>query len=134
MGVALRNASTGAYLLAARKSGDGASYEALGFDNAQLSAAGVLDGTTPLVLDLIDNAHGGWGWVGMDNVTITGVVPEPASLAMALAAVRSCCAAAAVSDRSAVFDAGAATSRLSALGEAARRDKIDSASWTVTAH
>lgn len=86
-GVALRNSVTGAYILASHKSSNGASYESLGFTNAQLTAAGVLGNGTVMQLDLIDNFDSGWGWVAMDNVTINGV-PEPTSVAfLAIGAV-----------------------------------------------
>jgi hypothetical protein len=83
-GVGLRNVATGQYVLTDRKSGDDNVYQALDFSNAELAAAGVLDGSTSLVFDLIDAGQGGWGWVAMDSVTFNGatIVPEPASLAL----------------------------------------------------
>jgi hypothetical protein len=78
-GLALRNTATGAYLLADNKSGNGDSYQQFTFTTAQLQAAHVLGNNTTLQLDLINNFSGGWGWVGMDNVTITNATPEPSS-------------------------------------------------------
>jgi len=77
---------TGAYLLSDNKAaaGNGESYVQLGFTNAQLAAAGVLGNGTQLQLDLVNNFQGGWGWVALDNVTISGVTPEPAALTLSL--------------------------------------------------
>ncbi len=99
-GVALRDTATGAYLPSATKASNGESYVTLGFTNAQLATAGVLGNGTVLQLDLINNFNGGWGWVAMDNVQISGVTPEPASfvlfglggLGLVLAARRRRCA------------------------------------------
>ncbi len=81
-GVALRNTATGAYLLSDTKASNGESYVSLGFTNAQLASAGVLGSGTVLQLDLINNFNGGWGWVALDNVKISGVTPEPGSLVL----------------------------------------------------
>jgi hypothetical protein len=69
MGIALRNKNNGQYLLSARKSSDGDSYQKLVFTAAQLAA---LDQNATYTLDLVDACHGGWGWAAMDTVTIPG--------------------------------------------------------------
>lgn len=81
-GVALRNVTTGAYVLSERRAGNDNVYQLRDFTNAELAGAGVLGNNTPLVLDLIDTRNGGWGWLAMDTVTVNGVVPEPASFGL----------------------------------------------------
>lgn len=80
MGLGLRRVSDGAYLLYDRRSGNGQSGRAInwlevGWDATEIGAAiagDALDETYQV--DLIDTFSGGWGWIGMDDVTI---VPEP---------------------------------------------------------
>jgi uncharacterized protein (TIGR03382 family) len=71
--------------LAARKAANSATYEQLGFSSTTINANGLAG--VPMTLDLIDYKHGGWGWVGMDSVTITNIVPEPTSLTLAASAL-----------------------------------------------
>lgn len=70
-GMALRRVSDGAYLLMAGKSGDGPGAQNFSWDAATLN--GAIAGNAPgetYTLDLIDEGHGGWGWIGADNVSI----------------------------------------------------------------
>jgi hypothetical protein len=68
-GIALRNATTGQYVLSARKGSSGDDWQQVGFTTGQLAT---LDQNARYTLDLIDQGHGGWGWVAMDSVTIPG--------------------------------------------------------------
>jgi hypothetical protein len=70
-GIALRNATTGQYVLSARKNSSGDDWQMVTFTAAQLAA---LDQNARYTLDLIDQGHGGWGWVAMDSVTIPGTL------------------------------------------------------------
>ncbi|MBM3862553.1 MAG: hypothetical protein FJ385_01180 [Verrucomicrobia bacterium] len=68
-GVALRNTNTGKYVLSGQKTSDGNDYQQITFTKAQLDA---LSRTAFFTLDIIDQAHGGWGWLAADTVTIPG--------------------------------------------------------------
>jgi hypothetical protein len=70
-GVALRNATTGMFVLSGAKTADGNSWQQVTFNATQLAALPQNDVYT---LDLIDARHGGWGWVNMDSVTIPGTL------------------------------------------------------------
>ncbi len=88
-GLALRDTATGAYILSQNRGSNAESYSQFTFSNAQLAAANVLGNGTVLQLDLVNNflgdgTNGGWGWVGLDNVTIAGATPEPGALMLAL--------------------------------------------------
>jgi len=74
LGSALRLATTGQFLLSASKTGDGNSWQQVGFSAAQLVA---LPQDHVYTLDFIDAAHGSWGWVNMDSVTIPGTLIGP---------------------------------------------------------
>jgi len=82
LGVALRDDSNGDYLLAKGRpltNNDG--YEQVTFTQAELAAH---VGKT-VTLDLIDDKNGGWGWGGMDTVTLpthsqSGIIPEPMTM------------------------------------------------------
>lgn len=71
LGVALRNVTTGIFVLSASKSGGGNEWEEVTFTAAQLGGFPQGDVYT---LDLIDVRHGGWGWVNLDSVTIPGIL------------------------------------------------------------
>jgi hypothetical protein len=68
-GVALRNTNTGKYVLSGQKTSDGNDYQKITFTKAQLDA---LSRTANFTLDIIDQAHGSWGWLAADTVTIPG--------------------------------------------------------------
>jgi hypothetical protein len=74
LGIALRNIGTGTYQLSARRSSSGDDWQLISFTAGQLAA---LDPQATYTLDLIDQAHGGWGWVAMDSVSIPGTPPPP---------------------------------------------------------
>jgi hypothetical protein len=74
-GIALRDASTGTYVLSARKSGEG-NWQQVRLTAAQLAT---LNQFVAYTLDLIDQGHGGWGWVSMDTVSVPGVPGAPES-------------------------------------------------------
>jgi hypothetical protein len=73
-GIALRNVTTGQFVLSRSKTSDGNAWQQVTMTAAQLAA---LPQGHVYTLDFIDAAHGGWGWVNMDSVTIPGnqVVP-----------------------------------------------------------
>ncbi len=71
-GVALRNVGTGVFALSGSKVSSGDDWQQATFTQAQLAA---LDQGARYTLDLIDQGHGGWGWVAMDSVTIPGTLP-----------------------------------------------------------
>lgn len=76
-GIALRNATTGQFVLSASKTSDGNEWQQVGFSAAQLAA--LPEGHT-YTLDFIDAAEGGWGWVNIDSVSIPGspvLPPDP---------------------------------------------------------
>jgi GH43 family beta-xylosidase len=76
-GIALRNSTTGQFVLSASKTANANSWEQVGFTAAQLAALPQADVYT---LDFIDAAHGGWGWVNLDSVSIPGnlaALPDP---------------------------------------------------------
>jgi hypothetical protein len=73
MGVAVRRTSDQAYILSARRSGTGASYQTRSFTAAEIAAATAGDADDEIyALYLIDNFVGGWGWTCLDNVSIPG--------------------------------------------------------------
>ncbi len=89
LGVALRRDSDNEYLTWSSRSGNGQSgfgspptWETLTLDSVTLAAAisGDPQGTL-YTLDLIDAAHGDWGWVSMDSATFVAV-PEPGSMTL----------------------------------------------------
>jgi hypothetical protein len=76
-GIALRNVNTGQFVLSASKTTEGGSWQQVSFSATQLAA---LPQDHVYTLDLIDAAHGSWGWVNMDSVTIPGslvATPDP---------------------------------------------------------
>ncbi|MCK4999904.1 MAG: PEP-CTERM sorting domain-containing protein [Anaerohalosphaera sp.] len=85
MGAALRRVSDGEYLLFSRRSGSGQSgrtinWLTIGWDASEISTAVAGDDLNEMyVVDIIDAYSGGWGWLGVDDVT---VVPEPATLTL----------------------------------------------------
>lgn len=82
MGVALRRVSDGAFVLTKRRGTPNDDvWQAQSFTIGDLSP--YVGGT--FTLDYVDQFHGGWGWTGIDSISIPGtVVPEPSStLAMA---------------------------------------------------
>jgi len=79
LGLALRDDSTGAYVIAKGKTGNGDFWEKVTFTAAELApyVGGVY------TLDLIDDKDDGWGWGLLDSVTVpmrATIIPEPATL------------------------------------------------------
>lgn len=73
LGVGLRRESDGAYLLWGRRSANaqGNAWETVTWNAATLAAATASDPAGTLyTLDLIDAAHGSWGWMAMDSLTM----------------------------------------------------------------
>ena len=69
IGVALRNVSTDEYLTFNTRSDNGGQFwETITLDESVLS--GVVDEDSTYTLDFIDFHSGGWGWAGLDNVSI----------------------------------------------------------------
>ncbi len=78
LGLALRRASDGAYLLSGRRSSSqqGSSWQQISWTEAEIATATAGDAPDErYTLDLIDSFSGGWGWVVLDTVTIPGDVP-----------------------------------------------------------
>ena len=74
MGVALRDVATGAYLGFYGRSEDGSqAWETIVLDASSLGS--LIEPGQSYTLDLIDTYHGGWGWIGLDNVIIAQGVP-----------------------------------------------------------
>jgi hypothetical protein len=76
-GLALRNATTGTYVLSVRKTTEG-DWQQVSLSAAHLAA---LDQSATYTLDLIDAGHGGWGWVTLDTVSIPGNFNHPPTFA-----------------------------------------------------
>lgn len=72
LGVALRDADTGEWLLTDRRSGNGNSWQLQGWTEAEL-ASYVGDNVT---LEIIDNDDSGWAWIGLDDFSIP-FTPNP---------------------------------------------------------
>ncbi|BCX48157.1 hypothetical protein HAHE_20650 [Haloferula helveola] len=72
-GLALRRLSDDAYVAWARRSGNNAAYETQTFNWQALAAIEAANPADTYVLDYIDYYHGGWGFGGVDDVTIFGV-------------------------------------------------------------
>lgn len=69
IGVALRNASSGEYLTFDTRSDNGGQFwETITLDESVLSP--IVDEDAKYTLDFIDFHSGGWGWAGLDNVSI----------------------------------------------------------------
>ena len=82
LGLALRDDATGDYVLSAGRPSNGDGYQEVTFTMAQL--APYVGGT--FTLDYIDDKKGGWGWGGIDSITVpiqTAAVPEPSTFALA---------------------------------------------------
>ena len=76
LGVGLRRVSDDAYLLWGRRSSNaqGGSWETMTWNATTLANAVASDPPGTLyTLDLIDAAHGSWGWMAMDSLTMTDV-------------------------------------------------------------
>lgn len=73
LGLALRNVTTGYYVLSATKSGGGNAWQQVTFTVTEL---GALPRDDIYTLDLIDARHGGWGWVNLDSVTVPGSLAD----------------------------------------------------------
>ena len=71
-GVLLRNASSGAFVLAKPRTNEGDAMVTVTFTAAELAP---FVGTS-CTLDLINSERGGWGWLSMDNVSIPGVLRQ----------------------------------------------------------
>ncbi len=73
LGVGLRRDSDGAYLLWGRRSSNAQSnaWETVTWNAAAIAAATASDPPGTLyTLDLVDAAHGSWGWLAMDSLTM----------------------------------------------------------------
>lgn len=77
LGVALRNVTTGIYLLSGTKASNGGPWQEMVFTESQLAELPQDDVYT---LDMIDARHGGWGWFNMDSVSIPGTLVNPPSI------------------------------------------------------
>ncbi|MEN8773779.1 MAG: discoidin domain-containing protein [Akkermansiaceae bacterium] len=78
LGLGLRRVSDDSYVLTKERSTNGGVWEEIIITADELAAT-----TTPgevYTLDLIDYAEGGWGWVGMDSVSIPGIKAPVAPL------------------------------------------------------
>ena len=79
MGAALRRVSDGQYLLFSRRSDSGQSnrdinWLPIGWTEEEIAIA--VEGDTAnekYVVDIIDTYSGGWGWIGIDDITMTDV-------------------------------------------------------------
>ena len=80
MGVALRDANTGAYLATAQRIGGGSNdWQLCGFSSGNVLNFDSLIGLD-VTLDLIDDYSGGWGWMTIDNFQMIGDLPWDANL------------------------------------------------------
>lgn len=69
IGVALRNADSGEYLTFDSRSDNGGQFwETITIDQSTLSE--IVDENATYTLDFIDSHSGGWGWAGLDNVSV----------------------------------------------------------------
>lgn len=76
-GVVLRNAATGAFVLAGNRTSDGFDWQQVTFTAAQLAA---LDQQALYTLDAIDARNNAWSWFNLDKVSIPGFMgPPPAT-------------------------------------------------------
>jgi|GEM_PF-2617807 len=76
LGLGLRRVSDESYVLTKERSGNSGIWEEITITADELATT-----TTPgetYTLDLIDYAEGGWGWVGMDSVSIPGIEAQVA--------------------------------------------------------
>ncbi len=84
LGVALRDAATGEFVLKASRSGSGGDWAGMSFTAAQLAPYVAAGGN--YTVELIDTFAGGWGWIALDTMSVPGVVNDgSASLASAAA-------------------------------------------------
>ncbi|MCG7853814.1 MAG: hypothetical protein MIO92_14940, partial [Methanosarcinaceae archaeon] len=78
MGAALRRVSDGEYLLFGRRSSAGDfidAYEDIGWDAPTIAAAVAGDSPSEqYVVDIIDTFSGVWGWITVDDITLTDVI------------------------------------------------------------
>ncbi len=84
LGVGLRRVDDDAYLLWGRRTSNAQSnnWQTVAWDEAALAAAIAGDAPGTLyTVDLIDAAHGDWGWVAIDNASFT-TIPETSSVAL----------------------------------------------------
>jgi hypothetical protein len=75
LGVALRDDTTGNFVLKASRSGSGGNWLQSVFTTAQLAEV-----TIPgreYTLDFIDTTSGGWGWICLDSISIPGTPGVP---------------------------------------------------------
>ncbi|WP_221031099.1 PEP-CTERM sorting domain-containing protein [Actomonas aquatica] len=86
-GLLLRNASTGAYLIASTMTDTSTHEQTVMWTSGQLQS--LVNTSDYYTLDLVDMDQGAWGWVSLDNVSIYGAsaVPEPATTALWLGLV-----------------------------------------------
>ena len=83
MGIALRRASDGAYVLTARRSSDDNNFNNGGIIWDEATIAGIMAAYPDEIftLDLFDTNHGGWGHITIDSVRVPGTpVPEPMTM------------------------------------------------------
>lgn len=69
-GVALRDVATGNYVLSLYQTSDGANAD---YSLSVSDLAPYANNGKTYTLDFLDYDYGGWGWVGLDNVTIPGI-------------------------------------------------------------
>lgn len=75
LGLALRDATTGDFVLKASRSGAGADWQQYSFSAQDLAASTVVG--REYTLDFIDTHSGGWGWVCLDSVSIPAALAPP---------------------------------------------------------
>jgi hypothetical protein len=75
LGLALRDATTGDFVLKASRAGAGGDWQQFSF-SAQDLAANTVEGRE-YTLDFIDTHSGGWGWICLDSVSIPAVLAPP---------------------------------------------------------
>jgi len=79
MGLALRDDSNGDYVIGKGRPTSGDGYTQVSFTAAELTT--YVGGT--YTLDLIDDKQGGWGWGGVDTISIPGTpIPEPSTITL----------------------------------------------------
>jgi hypothetical protein len=71
VGLLLRNVTSGEYLISSqRTTSPSSTAETITWSTAELS--GLINTEDPYTLDLVDLRHGPWGWISLDNVSISG--------------------------------------------------------------
>ena len=75
-GVALREVSTGNYVLTKRRSNDGGGFESLNWTVGELST--YANNGQIYTVEYVDTDHGGWGWSSFDQVAVPGFLSSGA--------------------------------------------------------